>query len=375
MLVSHADRSIGGTERQAHLLAVELASRGVPVTIVTQSGPPAVAAAVGPSRGAAVPIVRLPILRALPAWSFLASFLVWGALHRHRFRLIHAHNTSLGVIAGIAGHLLGKPVLAKVTGMRHVHALGSPAPLRRLRRWVLTRHARLIALSADMRAALAQAGVRLDGVELVPNGVAPVPAVSPERLAALRAERLDGHPGAVVLFVGHLTEGKRVDRLLHVWADMPRPAGALLVVVGDGPLRRPLVATADRLGLHDAVRFVGVQTDVTPFYLIADVFVLPSASEGMSNALLEAMAAGLPVVASDIAANRELVQSGRNGFLVDWADTVAAGSVLSTLLADGALRGAVGRAARERAAWFSIETVAARYCRLYAALTHARVAA
>jgi glycosyltransferase involved in cell wall biosynthesis len=186
----------------------------------------------------------------------------------------------------------------------------------------------------------------------------------------MKAERLGSPIGAVVLFVGRLTDGKRVDRLLRVWASIPPPDDAVLLVVGDGPQHDRLTTTAKGLGLRGSVRFVGVQTDVAPFYMIADVFVLPSESEGMSNALLEAMAAGLPVVASDIAANRDVVEPGSSGFLVDWADTPASASVLSLLLSDPALRDKVGRAARERASQFSIGAVAERYRCLYQALAH-----
>jgi glycosyltransferase involved in cell wall biosynthesis len=375
MLVSNADSPVGGTERQARLLAAELDTRGIPVVIVTQSASARAADDVGSPRQTPVRIVRLPILRSVPAWSFLVSFLLWGAVHRRRFGVIHAHNTSLGVIASITGGLLGKPVVAKVTAMHHAHALGSRARLRRLRRWILTRRARLVAPSAEMRAALSEVGVPLDRVELVPNGVAPVTDVSGDRRAALRAEWLASPRGIVVLFVGRLTQHKRVDRLLQAWAAMPPPPHAVLLLVGDGPLRESLVAAAQRLGVLDSVRFAGVQPDVTPFYLMADVFVLPSPSEGMSNALLEAMAAGLPVLASDIATNREVVRHGRDGLLVDWADATAAAAVLQLLLADAGLRRTIGRAGRERAASFSIGTVAERYCRLYRTLMNARAAA
>jgi glycosyltransferase involved in cell wall biosynthesis len=372
MLVSNVDSLIGGTERQARLLATELTGRGTPVVIVTQS---AWRSRVGPaasSEAPTVPIVRLPTLRRLPAWSFLVSFLLWGAIHRRRFDVIHAHNTSLGVIASIAGSLLRKPVIAKVTEMKHAYALGNPARLRRLRRWMLTRHARLIALSTEMRAVLAEVGVPAGGIDLVPNGVAFTPPVPRDDRAALRARWLGTGTDAVVLFVGRLIERKRVDQLLHVWAAMPPPEHAVLCLVGHGPLRASLEAMADRLGLRNSVRFVGLQTDVTPFYLMADTFVLPSRTEGMSNALLEAMAAGLPVIASDIPVNREIVQFGENGFLVDWSDVPATAAVLSTVVADPLLRRTLGRAAVERAAEFSIGAVAERYRGLYHALSAAR---
>ena len=375
MFLADVDTAIGGTERQARLLAAELDARGFRVIIVTRARPRAIRDR-GASRTANVPIVRLRTMRRLPSWSFLVSFLVWGARHRREIDVSHAHSTSLGVIASIAGRLLGKPVVAKVTGMKHAHALGSPAPLRRLRRWALARHARLIALTREMQGVLlSEAGVRADAVEVVPNGVAVAPAVDDGRRAALRAEWLGDDVHAVVLFVGRLKEGKGVDRLLRVWAAMPPPPGAMLVLVGDGPLEASLAATAGRLGLGRSVRFLGLQHDVTPFYAIADVFVLPSTTEGMSNALLEALAAGVTPVASDIPANREVVETGSSGFLVDWTDIPGTAGLLSRLLSDAALRVTIGRGARERAASFSIDHIAERYSRLYRSLTEPRVSA
>jgi glycosyltransferase involved in cell wall biosynthesis len=150
---------------------------------------------------------------------------------------------------------------------------------------------------------------------------------------------------------------------------MPRRETAVLLIVGDGPLRGELEREAAACGLGRSVRFVGSQPDVTSFYLGADVFVLPSLTEGLSNALLEAMAAGLPVVASDVRGNREVVEDGVSGFLVDWADADAAARRVARLLEDAVLRRRLGTAARRRADCFSIAVVGERYCRLYQTVT------
>jgi glycosyltransferase involved in cell wall biosynthesis len=150
-----------------------------------------------------------------------------------------------------------------------------------------------------------------------------------------------------------------------MWSAMPRRDTATLLIVGDGPLRPELEREAAECGLDRSVRFLGSHADVTTFYRIADVFVLPSVTEGLSNALLEAMAAGLPVVASDVAGNREVIEDGVNGVLVDWADPGAAAGVVLRLLDDAELRRRVGEAARRCAGRFTIASVAERYCRLY----------
>jgi glycosyltransferase involved in cell wall biosynthesis len=237
----------------------------------------------------------------------------------------------------------------------------------------MTRSARLIAVSPAMSRELLRIGIRADRVEVIPNGVAPLPSTSEDDRSVLTHLYAGEGRNGVVLFVGRLTKVKRVALLLHAWAATPSRAHAVLLIVGDGPLRHNLEATAETLGLRDSVRFVGMQAEVLPFYQAADVFVLPSASEGMSNALLEAMAAGLPVVVSDIPANREVVQDGRNGFLVHWTDSAHCARILQTILEDPELRRRVGGAARERATRFSIGAVADRYCQLYRGMLHRHV--
>ena len=84
-----------------------------------------------------------------------------------------------------------------------------------------------------------------------------------------------------------------------------------LAVAGDGPLRDELVETAIHLGISDRVHFLGEIASITDFYKAIDVFVLNSHSEGMSNTILEAMACGLPIVATDVGSNSELITSDR----------------------------------------------------------------
>src|SRR5262249_56746103 len=96
-----------------------------------------------------------------------------------------------------------------------------------------------------------------------------------------------------------------------------------LVIVGDGPLRESLAGQARTLGVEDSVRFEGTVADVRPVLAAMDVFVLPSRAEGMSNALLEAMAAGRPVVATAVGGNTEVVTDGETGLLVPPANPAA----------------------------------------------------
>jgi glycosyltransferase involved in cell wall biosynthesis len=142
----------------------------------------------------------------------------------------------------------------------------------------------------------------------------------------------------------------------------------LLLIVGDGPLREDLESQAKKLQLLSSVRFLGHQTDVSKFYSIADLFVLPSKTEGMSNSLLEAMAAGLPVVASNVGGNKDVIRDQQSGFLVDWEDTTLCAETLLTLLSDMELRQRIGNAARRQVSAFAMSNVAQRYHGLYQAV-------
>ena len=366
MLLASLDGSVGGAQRQAQLLAPEVARRGLPVVVVSQS--PRLLSEHGATPEDGVERVALPVLRWASRGSFLLSFLVWAIVNRGRVDVIHAHSTAAGRTAGLVGRLLRRPVIVKVTGMQAVAALGAPGAAWRLRRWLLDRTSDvLVAVSTEMMQAMAQAGIARARRVLIPNGVQMMPHAGAARAATTRP-CLGAGDLPVVLYVGRLEGVKGVKRLLPMWSALPGRDAATLLIVGDGPLRVELEREADARGLTRSVRFLGRHADVRDFYLMADVFVLPSLSEGLSNALLEAMAARLPVVASDIGGNRDVIEHGVSGFLMDWTDASATAALVSRLLDDPALRRRVGEAAVRRAGCFSIALVAERYCDLYRTL-------
>jgi glycosyltransferase involved in cell wall biosynthesis len=139
-----------------------------------------------------------------------------------------------------------------------------------------------------------------------------------------------------------------------------------LSLVGDGPLRRELEALTGDLGLAGQVTFCGQVEDVSSRLAKADVFVLPSVAEGMSNALLEAMAHSLPCIASHIASNLELIRHGDNGWLVPPENAADLAQALASLVDDEALRSRLGQRARQVVdAEYSLDSVAQRYLALY----------
>lgn len=142
-----------------------------------------------------------------------------------------------------------------------------------------------------------------------------------------------------------------------------------LVLVGDGSLRPRVEAILDEAGARELAWFAGERSDVVPLLQGLDCFVLPSLAEGVSNTILEAMACGLPVVATRVGANGELVEGGVTGSLVPAADSDALAGAIVAYFADAALAARHGAAARLRAVGrFSLERMVERYDALYAGL-------
>ncbi|MCG8633364.1 MAG: glycosyltransferase [Desulfobacterales bacterium] len=142
--------------------------------------------------------------------------------------------------------------------------------------------------------------------------------------------------------------------------------GAVLVLIGDGPLRRELETRAAELGITDHVRFAG-QSDRIPDYLrCLDLFALNSKTEGFSYALMEAMSTGIPVVATRVGGNRVLVKEGQSGFLTEEGDAGSLARAMTGLLADSSLRREMGRAARQIILdRYALSRATVQYQRLY----------
>lgn len=257
--------------------------------------------------------------------------------------LIFANWSISGAIAGLVGRVLRKPVVTTLRGT-DVNASTSSLPLRMVMKSCLSLSHKVVLVSQEMRESLASLYPHHEGkLAVIPNGVGEdlvaLPAVGEERKA-------EDH-SITLLSVANLVAGKGIDVLLRA---LPRIRGRCsLVIVGDGPQRASLESLAQRLLIGDAVTFVGqVAPDRVKDYLrSADIFVLPSYSEGRPNSLIEAMAAGRAVVATDIAGVRELVDSGSNGLLVAPGKAELLAEALDAMVGDFEQRRAFGRAARE----------------------------
>lgn len=249
-----------------------------------------------------------------------------------------------------------------------------PTPGERLFAWgrapLLAGLGRLTARLADRVVAPSHAtGIEIEedygarNVTVIPNGIAPLPS------GGATAERPDGRP--VILYAGRLRTRKAVAVLVEALARLRRDhPEATLVVIGDGEQRPALERQVRDHGLGRAVRFAGAQprSAMAAWYAAADVYCLPSLYEGFPLAVLEAMAAGLPVVASAVAGVPEAVEDGVTGRLVPPEDVTALARALAEVAADPSAAQRMGEAGRRRVEEeFAIPKIAAAYVEQWSA--------
>ncbi|MBF0497928.1 MAG: glycosyltransferase family 4 protein [Deltaproteobacteria bacterium] len=362
---------IGGAELQAQRLAGALSARGVSVEVVTSR-----------QKGTAdrEKINGLPVVRVgVPGWLRLGrikfyclqtAVFLYILRCGHRFEVIHVHGAGyLAWAALAAARLLRLPILVKGLNSGHKFDLTELIETFRFGRIMAShlvhRVSMFIATTPAMAEAFIAAGVAAGRVTLIPNGVVSQGTSDPEPASA-------PHPYPVIGFVGSLYPSKNLPLLVEALARLKKDGlNFKLLLVGDGPERERLVKSAGNLDMEDRLEITGYVQDVENYLSRLDIFVLPSPAEGLSNALLEAMAAGLACVAMDIPANRAVLENGRNGLLVPLSAGVSGlAQELARLLESPDLRHRLGDQARETIrTGFSMDMVAQRYVQLYGSLS------
>jgi glycosyltransferase involved in cell wall biosynthesis len=361
--------SIGGVERHTSLLAHGLGERGHSVRVVA-------------ARFGAAPVweqtTRLSVYRAgraeqrpvLPTLQYVASLL--RIMHQMRgcTDVVHVQQALYPAVASaMYTSFAGQPLVVANHGSGHSGGMRvmQRSPFGSLGIRLIARVATGVALSEEMRDEMRAAGFR--SVAKIPNGV-PIPEdLTTERRAAAR--QLLGISGRVVLYIGRLQHEKGVDVLAEAWRSLSIP-DATLLAVGDGPLREVL-ARLQTNGTMSRVDLRGPTGDVQTYLDAADVFVLPSRAEGLSYALLEAMATGVPVVATSVGGNREVVASPDLGVLVPSEDAPALAAALAEVIDNRELASRLGRSGREHVrSSYSVQTMLDAYERLYCSIERRR---
>jgi len=236
----------------------------------------------------------------------------------------------------------------------------------RIDRYLARHTARIVANSPGVRDFYVRQGLPAEKIEVIPNGIGPIPPSRTTRRQLLGELGLAGEVHLVGL-VGRLWAQKRVKDA--IWAaDLLKVIrdDVHLLVVGDGPLRQRLLKFRRQVEITDRVHFLGHRNDLPQLLPHFDVLWSTSAYEGQSNVIMEAMASGVPVVATDIAGTRDLVVPNLTGYLVPVGDRAGLARHTNRLLDDPALAGRLGRAGQERMSGeFSVEKMVARHAELY----------
>jgi glycosyltransferase involved in cell wall biosynthesis len=265
-------------------------------------------------------------------------------LAKQRFNVINTHSSTDTWLASLA--LRTSSTHCALVRTRHISA---PIPPNRASRWLYT-HAshHIVTTGAALREqVIRETGVSADRVTSVPTGIDLDRYFPGVDRAAVRAALGITTPGCLVAIVATLRSWKGHRYLIEAIAALP---DMQLVIVGDGPQRAALVDQVAAAGLQARVRFAGNQDDVVPWLQAADLFCLPSyANEGVPQALMQAMACGLPVISTPVGAITEIVTHGQTGLIVPAQAVAPLREALAQLRDAPSLRQSYGDAGRARA--------------------------
>ena len=300
-------------------------------------------------------------------------------LRRKAIDVVHSYGFYANTFAVPAAWAARTPVV--IAAIRDTGEMLTRA--QRLVQKQICRLADCVLVNADaIRRWLIGQGYAAEKIHVIRNGI--MPPQPAERDAAIRVRRSLGLAADVPLIgvLSRLNKMKGVEYFLEAAAAMGQRArigrarNARFLIIGDGGHRKELEQYAARLGLGERVLFTGFRTDVSDVLSALDISVLPSLSEGLSNSLLESMAAGLPVIATNVGGNPEALEDGVTGIIVPPGDAGALARGMTLLLEDPERAAEFGEAARRRVAQrFSIEQMVRETEALYLRLLERRPAA
>lgn len=322
------------------------------------------------------PISEFPIKRLYHPRTFLQQRRFAALLRSQKTQILHSYNFYANVFAVPAGRLAGVPVVLASVRDRGVYL--TPAQ-KKLQRWVLGLADRILVNADSIRDWLVEQGLVEDRISVIRNGVDL--SRYPEAPAHTGVRRTLGIPDSapIVLLMARLNPLKGIEEFIRAAAMVnERHPEARFLIVGaafrstDGVIaesfeyRDELMQLAESLGMAGRIIFTGHRTDTPDLLAEADISVLPSHSEGLSNTLLESMAAGVPAIATDVGGNPELVREGVNGKLVPVKSPECLARAIGGLLANPEERKKLGDQARVMARdEFSLSGMVDRTERLY----------
>jgi glycosyltransferase involved in cell wall biosynthesis len=348
---------LGGAEQVVIQLAAESVRRGHEVSVFTLGAPGTFA---GRAEAAGV---RVASVAKRSRYDATVLVRLASAFRRARLDVVHTHLWGGHVWGRLAATLARVPV---VVATEHNLDTWKPRGYFLVDRLLARVTTHLVAVSGPVRDYYEQRGVGAGRWHLIRNGMLVGPE-TPRRLGAVYRE-LGVRDGERVLgWVGRLVPAKRPGDFLEAVALVAARVPAVrAVMVGDGPLRAEAEVRAAELGLAERVVFAGLRTDVADLLAGMEVLAFSSEREGLSIAMLEGMAAGVPIVATRVGGTPELIEDGRNGLLVPSHAPVELAAAIARVLEDGVLAAALARGAREAlTSGFSFDAMASAYEELY----------
>jgi glycosyltransferase involved in cell wall biosynthesis len=366
ILLLSTSLGLGGADRQILYLARALLANGYEVRLVSMTpleemGRQAVADG--------LPISSLNMRRGRADWRSFQQMV--HLVRTWRPHLLTSFMYHANVLGRVAGKWAGVPlIVTSIRSERNSHALHDW--LTRLTNWMddsCTTNSQQVADSLRKRALIPHRKLRV-----IPNGV-DISALSTSTVEHRRIrEELGIAPGEFLwLAIGRLLEQKDYSTMLQAFQPLAN-APAQLAIAGRGPLLDELQRRTESLGIAAQVKFLGVRHDIAALLGAADGFVLSSAWEGMPNVVMEALAAAVPVVATQVGGVSELVHEGRSGFLVPAGDPTALSQKMRDLMSlSSEQRSEMGLHGRQHiAANYSLRAMADRWMVLYEGLLNQR---
>lgn len=358
---------IGGMEKQALNLAAALHHGDVSVEVVTSRFYKAWSKR---EIIKGVPVNRLtsPRIKIVGAFIFLICLGLYLLKNRSHFNIIHTFQVGYtSAMAILLGRILSKPTVLKLASS----GIGGDVNRHRRTPWgriflFLGRLSlRTITLNNQMRAELIRANYNKNNLVHIPNGV-DIKAFHRTNEPESLKKRKGVENEKIILYIGRLSPEKGLDFLIRAYAKLDPALKAKLYIVGEGPELARVQGLIKKYCLEKRVTFFQGVAEVISFLQIAEIFVMPSRFEGLSNAILEAMACELAVVATNVEGNAELITDGVNGLLVAKDDEVALTNALTLLLTFPEKARDLGGKGKE---WvektYDLEKIAEKHIQLY----------
>jgi len=363
--------ALGGLGRQAQLLTERLSREGVDIFVIARRmeippapfSPEVVVHRAWSLRPDVINFERPGLRNILISLTFSISCGILLFSRRKTYEIVHFHGASLPFFVNLPLlKLMGKKVIAKVAAAKVGTEAGSLKGRYCGLGSVLARLVRLadgfIATTGEIQEGLLHEGIHASRIRRIPNFIDIAPRSSDKNTQGKMMK---------VIFSGRFIGRKGIDHLLRAWKQVAETfPDALLTLLGDGPLFNDMKRMSSAFALDRSVKFTGHVSDVEDHLKRADIFVLPSLQEGMPNALLEAMACGLPAVATAIGGVVDIISDGENGIIVEPANADALAQGLLRLLGDKAMAVRLGKQARKTIEdRFSLDSVVVQYQKLY----------